>query len=134
MMGGTYLAQGNTDEFSSEFNFFKDPNAARTVFDNFRDITMIPIETCRFFRAMPDHLVRGPFTKTDTVRGKLVHDSFRVAHRNLGSKYETNDPLAVAVAMLPETTLEVFEKCCYIETEGKYTKGMVLVDWFEIMG
>ena len=28
MMGGTYLAQGNTDYFSSEFNFFKDPESA----------------------------------------------------------------------------------------------------------
>jgi hypothetical protein len=38
-----------------------------------------------------------------------------VALRNLGGHYETNDPLAVAVALEPEIALEVIEKCCYIE-------------------
>jgi len=33
MMGGTYLAQGNSDYYSSEFNFFKDPDAVHLVFD-----------------------------------------------------------------------------------------------------
>lgn len=28
LLGGTYLAQGNTDYFCSEFNIFKDPEAA----------------------------------------------------------------------------------------------------------
>jgi hypothetical protein len=50
------------------------------------------------------------------VKGKLVHDSFRVALKNLRGNYETNDPLAVAVAMEPDIALEVIEKCCYIET------------------
>lgn len=61
-----------------------------------------------------------------------MHDSFRVAHKNLGGHYETNDPLAVAVALEPEISLEVIEKLCYIETQGTFTKGMVVVDWFEI--
>ena len=61
-----------------------------------------------------------------------MHDSFRVALRNLGGHYETNDPLAVAVALEPEIALEVIEKCCYIETQGTFTKGMVVVDWWEI--
>ena len=61
-----------------------------------------------------------------------MHDSFRVAHKNLQGHYETNDPLAVAVALEPEIALEVIEKVCYIENAGRFTKGMVVVDWFEI--
>lgn len=61
-----------------------------------------------------------------------MYDSFRVAHKNLSGHYETNDPLAVAVALQPDIALEVIEKICYIETKGKFTKGMVVVDWFEI--
>ena len=48
MMGGTYLAQGNTDYYSSEFNIFKDPEGAALVFDSFDDITMLPLETTFF--------------------------------------------------------------------------------------
>ena len=62
----------------------------------------------------------------------MVYDSFRVAHKNLRGHYETNDPLAVAVALQLDIALEVIEKLCYIETEGNFTKGMVVVDWFEI--
>ena len=76
---------------------------------------MVPIEACRVFRSMPQEEISKPFTQTQTVKGKLVHDSFRVALRNLGGHYETNDPLAVAVALEPEIALEVIEKCCYIE-------------------
>jgi inosine-uridine nucleoside N-ribohydrolase len=102
------------------------------VFDNFTDITMVPIEACRVFREMPASIVEKPFIQTQTVKGKLVHDSFRVAFKNLRGHYETNDPLAVAIAFDPSLALETIEKCCYIESTGAYTKGMVVVDWFEI--
>jgi len=62
LLGGTYLVQGNTDYYASEYNFFKDPEAAKVVFDNFLDITMIPIEACRAFRSMPHDQVAIPFT------------------------------------------------------------------------
>ena len=48
IMGGTYLAQGNTDYYSSEFNFFKDPEAAQIIFDSFADITLLPVEATYF--------------------------------------------------------------------------------------
>ena len=93
---------------------------------------MIPIEACRAFRSMPHDLVAVPFTQTQTPKGKLVHDSFRCAYKNLGNHYETNDPLAVAVAFRPDMAAEVIEKCCYVETKGKFTRGMVVLDWFEV--
>lgn len=131
LLGGTYLAQGNTDYHCSEYNFFKDAEAARIVFDNFTDITIVPIEVCRVFKTMPQDIVEKPFIQTHTVKGKLVHDVFRVALKNNGGKRGTNDPLAVAVAMQPDIVSEMIEKCCCIETQGLYTKGMVIVDWFE---
>ncbi len=39
------------------------------------------------------------------------------------------DPLAVAVAFCPEIVLKRYEKPCFIEIEGKYTKGMVVINW-----
>lgn len=38
----------------------------------------------------------------------------------------------MAVAFRPDMAAEVIEKCCYIETKGKYTRGMVVLDWFEV--
>ena len=60
-----------------------------------------------------------------------MFDSFRDAAKKLGGKYKTNDPQAVAVAMHPEIVEEIIEKTCYIECEGRFTKGMVVIDWFE---
>ena len=33
------------------------------------------------------------------------------------------------VAIHPELVTEYFEKPCLIETEGKYTRGMVVINW-----
>jgi len=37
---------------------------AKIVFDNFLDITMVPIECCRVFRSMPADVVEKPFVQT----------------------------------------------------------------------
>lgn len=46
-MGGTYLAQGNTLNYCTEFNFLLDAKAAQIVFDTFDDITLVPYEACK---------------------------------------------------------------------------------------
>lgn len=73
-----------------------------------------------------------PYIQVQTKKGKLIHDSYKVAFANLHNHYETCDPLAVVAAMIPEESVEeVIEKRCYIETNGTLTKGAVIVDWFE---
>ena len=86
------MAQGNTDYYCSEFNIFKDPEAAQIVFDNLVDITMVPFEACLGFKDMDPAVVAIPFTQQQTAKGKLVFDSFRDAAKKLGGKYKTNDP------------------------------------------
>lgn len=131
-LGGTYLSQGNTDYFSSEYNFFKDPLAAASVFDSFSDITLVPLETTFFQRGLHVEHSMKPYMQTHTKKGKLVHESYRVAFKNLQNHYETCDPFAVAVAIIPDLSVEeAMQKCCYIETEGEITSGTVVIDWFE---
>jgi len=60
----------------------------------------------------------------------LIYKIYRTAFKYLNC-YDICDPLAVAVAMEPETVLAYIEKHCAIETGGLYTKGMVVVDWFD---
>lgn len=52
LLGGTYLAHGNTKYNCSEFNFLKDAEAASIVFNLCNHITMVPIEVSRSFRLL----------------------------------------------------------------------------------
>lgn len=61
LLGGTYLAQGNTDYYSSEYNFFKDSEAAALVFDSLSDITMVPLEASFFQRYLPLDINQMPY-------------------------------------------------------------------------
>jgi len=52
ILGGSYLAQGNTKYNCSEFNFLKDAEAASIVFELCENVTMVPIEVSRSFRLL----------------------------------------------------------------------------------
>lgn len=122
------MAHGNTRYNCSEFNFLKDPEAAAIVFEASNRVTMIPIEVSRSFRMVDQDYVRKAFTSR-TERGIVVNRSFDVAYHNSDNYYEVVDPAAVAVAFCPELVTEYYEKPCFIETEGKYTRAMVVINW-----
>lgn len=61
IMGGTFLGQGNTDYFSSEYNFFKDPDSTALVFDNFDNLTLVPLESTFFQRDLPKEVTYKPY-------------------------------------------------------------------------
>ena len=129
MLGGTYLAHGNTKFNCSEFNFLKDPEAASVVFENCKNLTMVPIEVSRSFRALSQEYVTQAFT-APSKKGQLIQKSFQVAYQNSeGQYYEVVDPCAIIVAFCPELVEEYYEKPCFIEQEGRYTRGMVVIDW-----
>ena len=44
IMGGAYLAQGNTPNYPAEFNIFADPEAAKVVFDNWPKFSLVSWE------------------------------------------------------------------------------------------
>ncbi len=58
-----------------------------------------------------------------------MNKSFAIAYKNSNNNYEVVDPCAVAAAFCPELVTEYYERPCFIETEGKYTRGMVVIDW-----
>ena len=131
MMGGSYLSQGNSDYYCSEFNIFKDAEGAALVFDTFDDITMLPVEATFFQRTIPRELNIKPYTQLHTPKGRLVADTYRFAVKLMKGHYETCDPIAVAVAMHPEIIEEFVDRRCFVETKGLLTRGTIIVDWFE---
>ncbi|CDW75457.1 UNKNOWN [Stylonychia lemnae] len=126
--GGTYLAQGNTKCCCSEFNVIMDPQAAEEVFQQCQRVTMVPIEIVRSFRQVSQEYVRVPFSYR-TKKGSLVYECYKVALKNSDNIYDITDPCAVAVAFCPEVVQEYYEKSLFVEVTGKFTKGMVVVDW-----
>ena len=53
IMGGAYLAKGNTPIVTAEYNIYQDPEAASIVFDTWKNLTMISWE------ATIDHGIGG---------------------------------------------------------------------------
>jgi len=64
-----------------------------------------------------------------TDRGILVLKCFEIAFHNSGDYYDIVDPCAIAVAFCPEVVTEFYQKPIFIETEGKYSRGMVVINW-----
>ena len=50
-----------------------------SVFDSFSDVTMVPVESTYFQRQMDTEILYKPFRHVETPKGKLIHDSYRVA-------------------------------------------------------
>ncbi len=100
------------------------------MFSNVKKLVMVPIETSRHFNVLsPDHVIKA--FEARTKKGELIRGAFQVAQQNAKGKYEVTDPCAVIVAFCPELVTEWYERPCFIELEGKFTKGMVVIDWLD---
>ena len=133
IMGGAHYAQGNTANFTSEFNIYADPDAASVVFSNWPKLTMIsweatiahgmPIED---FTALFDYdNKRSQFLKSITKHTiKFLRE---VLNREMSY---AADPLAMAVLIEPEIVEEVAEKYVQIERMGELSRGMTVIDWW----
>lgn len=47
------------------------------------------------------------------------------------SMYSIGDPTAVAAAFMPSAIQSYIQKHTQVELEGKLTRGLTVVDWFE---
>lgn len=137
VMGGAHYAQGNTDSLPAEFNIFADPEAASIVFENWPEFTMISWEAtmnqgaslaefeCLYNQPTP----RSRFLKT--ISAQMV----RFLIEELGrDKIYAADPLAMAVLIEPEIVVASERRYVQVETNGKLTRGMTVVDWWYMTG
>jgi len=137
IMGGAYLGQGNTDNPPAEFNIYADPDAAKVVFDNWPKFTMVSWEATIDHGITFDELQllfdlgtpRSIFL--EKVTQKTLHFLKKVLN---GSMSFAADPLAMAVLMEPGIVQESEEKYVQIERFGSLSRGMTVVDWFDLLG
>ncbi|CAM3208456.1 nucleoside hydrolase [Paracoccus nototheniae] len=135
LMGGAYFEVGNITP-AAEFNIFVDPEAAAAVFGAGVPLTVMPLDVTHkaltdrswieAMRALPGRC--GPavagwtdfFERFDTAK-----------YGSLGAPL--HDPCTIAWLLQPEL-FSGREINVEIETEGRWTTGMTVADWWRVSG
>ena len=127
--GGTASAHGTATPVA-DFNFYADPDAARHVLREPVAKTLVPIDVAaqvvlgfEVLEQLPD-----PFSRAGKLFRRMLPHAFRAQRRFLGSEGAC---LPEVVALVATTNPELFERASVaadVETEGRLTSGMLVID------
>ena len=136
MMGGTSDAVGNMSPVA-EFNIWVDPEAARIVFASGAPIVMVGWDISRKYAAFShaeagELAALGPLGRF-SVQIQATLDGFARSHTNLPG-FDLPDPIAMAVAIDPETATVTRRLHVDIETAGELTRGQTVIDHLGFTG
>ncbi|KGJ22296.1 nucleoside hydrolase [Paracoccus panacisoli] len=134
MMGGAYFEVGNVTP-AAEFNIFVDPLAAAEVFAAGVDLVVMPLDVTHC--ALTSRAWVEGMRASGRV-GEVVASWTDFFERYDRAKYghdgaPLHDPCAVAYLIAPE----IFSGRrinVEIETEGRFTRGMTVADWWGVTG
>lgn len=133
-MGGAYGPHGNITP-AAEFNMHVDPEAAKIVIDTLSaagvPITMIPLDVTH--KAVADTAVIDEMRSVGTASARLAADILNVwgdkpHYIPLGGK-PLHDPCVIAYLLQP-ALFSGKRVNVEIETQGQWTSGMTVVDWW----
>ena len=133
LMGGAYFEVGNVTP-AAEFNIFVDPEAAQQVFQAGVPLVMMPLDvtheamTSRAWveamRALPNRCGAAVASWTDFFE--------RYDREKYGSQgAPLHDPCAIAWLLRPDL-FQGRQINVEIETEGRFTTGMTVADWWRV--
>jgi inosine-uridine nucleoside N-ribohydrolase len=127
IMGGA-IAEGNVTP-AAEFNIWADPEAARRVFENGLDLTMIGLDTTHRALMTREHAER---LRGQGRVGRVVaelYDFFSIFHRETYGTAESpiHDALAVAQVIRPEL-VGTRRRHVAVETQSELCRGRTVVD------
>jgi purine nucleosidase len=132
-MGGAYFEVGNITP-AAEFNIYVDPEAAAAVLAAGVPLTMIPLDVTH--KALTTRARIEGFRALGTPVGHAVAGWTDFFERFDMAKYGSegaplHDPLVIAWLLAPDlfTGRHVNVE---IETEGRYTLGMTVADWWHV--
>jgi purine nucleosidase len=135
LMGGAYFEVGNITP-SAEFNIFVDPEAADRVFRSGVPLTVMPLDLTH--KALTTRERVEAFRGLGTPVGAAVADWTDFFERFDKEKYGSlgaplHDPCVTAFLVRPGLfagrRINVV-----IETEGRFTTGMTVADWWRVSG
>jgi purine nucleosidase len=133
LMGGAYFEVGNTTP-AAEFNIYVDPEAAEIVFGSGVPLTVMPLDVTHKALTTAPH-IQG-FRDMGTRVGQAVAEWTDFFERFDKEKYHSpgaplHDPCVIAWLLDPglfsgrRINVE-------IETEGRFTTGMTVADWWGV--
>lgn len=129
IMGGNYQGEGNIS-MAAEYNFFKDPIAARVVFEEFK----CPLVLATWELTKEEVLTNEDIEQyigRDTDRSKFMRKIFKAHQAMLNGIYCLCicDAVAMCVALDRSAVLSSTQVHGTVETSGEHTKGMCIYDW-----
>lgn len=135
LMGGGFSEGGNVTP-AAEFNVYVDPEAADQVFSSGIPITVLPLDVTHQVLASRERVDR--FRALGTRCGVAVAGMLEFFDRYDSEKYGTDgaplhDPCVIGFLLDP--TLFSGRLCnVEIETVSPLTRGMTVVDWWNVTG
>merc|ERR1719427_572083 len=151
IMGGNMLGIGNVGDFTSEFNFYGDPESAKIVLDKYSQ--QCPVSVVTWEATSMNTFSSSLLSRSDSINasgrllnqikqhslnnycmdkdGNTVEDSVIVGKSFVDFKKEGAvlcDLLAAIYCLYPETATVVERFPCTVELDGKYTRAMMIVD------
>ncbi|XP_053397602.1 non-specific ribonucleoside hydrolase RihC-like isoform X3 [Mercenaria mercenaria] len=139
IMGGNTQGRGNST-LCGEFNFACDPDAAFVVLNELCvPVTLFPWEINLTAAAGHPWDWFDEWIETDTLKGKFNKAVTKLAvyrqrEVNKNPIYRSCDLNAIATVINPKIILETKDVFATVELHGKYTRGMMVVDWRGSLG
>ncbi|GAA0285839.1 nucleoside hydrolase [Rhodovulum strictum] len=135
LMGGAYFEVGNITP-AAEFNIHVDPEAAEIVFGSGVPLTVMPLDVTHKALVTParNAAFRGLGTRVGVAVAEMTDFFERFDKAKYGSDgAPLHDPCVTAYLLKPElfTGRHINVE---IETEGRFTAGMTVADWWGVTG
>jgi len=126
-MGGAIDVPGNMNRVA-EFNVFVDPDAADTVMRFPVPKTLVPLDACNRIRMQLEDFQAISDTRNRELLLRMVEPYIKNVGDNLGMQgAPMYDPLTIFYLLQPEDCT-VTARHVLVETDGKVTRGMTVVD------
>ncbi|TCM85282.1 nucleoside hydrolase [Rhodovulum steppense] len=135
LMGGAYFEVGNITP-AAEFNIHVDPEAAEIVFGSGVPLTVMPLDVTH--KALVTQARNAAFRGLGTRVGVAVAEMTDFFERFDKAKYGSDgaplhDPCVTAFLLRPDL-FSGRHVNVEIETEGRFTAGMTVADWWGVTG